>query len=172
MKITSHYAAVRAVTLGGATLTVGLMAGVFYAYSVSVNLGLLQQPDESYVSTMQQINERIQNPLFSASFFGAILFLLAATAAHFPRPQTRRFWLVASACALYMAGGFMVTVLANVPLNEALARVSLDAPTDELARARSVYEGAWNFWNGVRAVFSFLAFAALVGACLMRERPR
>jgi len=172
MKTTSHHVAVRAVTLGGATLTVGLMAGVFYAYSVSVNLGLLQQPDESYVSTMQQINERIQNPLFSASFFGAILFLLAATAAHFPRPQTRRFWLVASACALYMVGAFGVTVLASVPLNEALARVSLDAPPDELARARSAFQDPWNFWNGVRSASSFLAFAALVGACLMRERPR
>ncbi|MBA2713222.1 MAG: hypothetical protein H0U55_06670, partial [Rubrobacteraceae bacterium] len=61
----------RAITLGLATLSTGLVAGVFYAYSVSVNLGLAAQPDESYVATMQAINERIQNPLFFASFFGA-----------------------------------------------------------------------------------------------------
>jgi hypothetical protein len=39
-------------------------------------------------------------------------------------------------------------------------------------RARDAYEGPWNFWNGVRTVFSFLAFVVLVGACLLREDRR
>jgi uncharacterized membrane protein len=43
------------------------------------------------------------------------------------------------------------------------------ASPGELARARAAYEGVWNFWNGVRTVFSILAFLALVGACLLRE---
>ena len=47
--------AVRALTLAGATLTTGLVAGTFYAYAVSVNLGLAAQPDASYVATMQAI---------------------------------------------------------------------------------------------------------------------
>jgi len=54
-----------------------------------------------------------------------------------------------------------------VPLNEELALVATDAPADELARARTSYEGPWNFWNGVRGLFSVLAFAALIGACLL-----
>ncbi len=40
----------RALTLAGATLSTGLAAGVFYAYAVSVNLGLAIQPDASYVA--------------------------------------------------------------------------------------------------------------------------
>ena len=43
------------------------------------------------------------------------------------------------------------------------------ASPGELARVRAAYEGPWNFWNGVRTVFSILAFLALVGACLLRE---
>ena len=82
----------RALTLAGATLTTGLAAGVFYAYAVSVNLSLATQPDASYVATMQAINERIENPLFFASFFGALLLLLATFAVHFPRPRSGRFW--------------------------------------------------------------------------------
>jgi uncharacterized membrane protein len=159
----------RALTLAGATLTTGLAAGVFYAYAVSVNLGLATQPDASYVATMQAINERIENPLFFASFFGALLLLLATFAVHFPRPRSGRFWLVALACLLYVGGGFLLTVFVNVPLNEQLASVATDASPGELARARVAYEGPWNFWNGVRTVFSFLAFVALVGACLLRE---
>jgi uncharacterized membrane protein len=37
--------AFRALALAGATLTTGLIAGVFYAYAVFVNLGLAAQPD-------------------------------------------------------------------------------------------------------------------------------
>ncbi len=164
--------AIRALTLAGATLTTGLIAGVFYAYAVSVNLGLAAQPDASYVATMQAINERIQNPLFFLSFFGAALFLLAALATHYRRSRSGRFRLVALACALYVGGGFLLTVVANVPLNEELARVSADASASELARARAGYEGPWDFWNSVRTVFSILAFVTLVGACLLREDRR
>jgi uncharacterized membrane protein len=161
--------AVRTLTLGLATLATGLVAGVFYAYAVSVNLGLAAQPDASYVATMQAINERIENPVFFASFFGAVLFLLATLAAHIPRPRSGRFWLVALACALYIGGGFLLTAFVNVPLNEELARVAANASSDELAGARTAYEGPWNFWNGVRTVFTSMAFLALIGACLLRQ---
>ena len=163
--------AIRTLTLGLATLATGLVAGVFYAYAVSVNLGLAAQPDASYVATMQAINERIENPVFFLSFFGAVLFLLAALAVHLPKPRSSRFWLIALASALYVVGGFLLTVVVNVPLNEELARVA-DASAGELARARAGYEGPWNFWNGVRAVLSSLAFVVLVGACLLREDRR
>jgi uncharacterized membrane protein len=166
---TALWPAVRALTLAGATLTTSLIAGVFYAYAVSVNLGLAAQPDAVYVAAMQAINERIQNPVFFLSFFGAVLFLLAALGAHSPRPRSGRFWLVALASALYIGGGFLLTVFVNVPLNEQLAGVAADASAVELARARAGYEGVWNFWNGVRTVFSSLAFLALVGACLLKE---
>jgi len=169
---TALWSAVRALTLAGATLTTGLIAGVFYAYAVSVNLGLAAQPDASYVAVMQAINERIQNPLFFASFFGAVLFLMAALVVYSPRPRSGRFWLIALACVLYVGGGFLLTVFVNVPLNEELARVAADASAGELARARAGYEDPWSFWNGVRAVFASLAFLALVCACLLREDRR
>ena len=166
---TALWPAARALTLAGATFTTGLIAGVFYAYAVSVNLGLAAQPDAAYVAAMQAINERIQNPVFFLSFFGAVLSLLAALAALSLRPHSGRFWLVALASALYIGGGFLLTVFVNVPLNEQLAGVAADASPGDLASARAGYEGVWNFWNGMRTVFSSLAFLALVGACLVRE---
>ena len=161
---------VRILTLAGATLTTGLIAGVFYSYAFSVNLGLASQPDASYIATMQTINERIQNPVFFLSFFGTLLFSPVALALHYPlRRRSGRFWLIALACGLYIGGGFLLTAFVNVPMNEELARIPLDAPAGELARARTAYEGPWNFWNGVRTVFSFLSFTALVGACLLQD---
>ncbi len=64
----------------------------------------------------------------------------------------------------------MVTFLINVPMNEELARVSVgEVGPATLAQVRAQYEGSWNFWNGVRTVFSSLAFVALIGACLSRS---
>ena len=163
---------IRGLTLICAVLTTGLMAGVFYAYAGSVDLGLAEQPDASYVATMNEINERIQNPLFFLGFFGAVLFPVAALVAHLPRRRTGRFRLIVLACVLYVGGSFLVTVLANVPLNEDMGRVASDAPASELARARAAYEEPWNFWNGVRGLFSVAAFVALIGACLLREDPK
>ena len=158
---------VRALMLGGATLTTGLVAGVFYAYSVSVDLGLAAQSDASYVATMQEINERIQNPLFFASFFGAVLFLLAALVLHLPRLRSGCFLLISLACLLYIGGGFLLTALINVPMNDQLAAVDPDAPARVLSQARDAYEGPWDFWNRIRTIFSTLSFVVLIGACLL-----
>ena len=137
---------VRALTLACATLTTGLVAGVYYAFAVSVNLGLAPQPDASYRSL----------PARGALPAAPLGPLLAG-----------RFGL-----GLYIGGSFLLTSFVSVPMNNQLAAVDLDAPARVLADARDAYEGPWEFWNGVRAVFSVLAFLALIGACLLREDRR
>jgi len=163
---------IRALLLGGATLATGLVAGVFYAYSVSVDPGLAAQSDASYVATMQEINERIQNPLFFASFFGAVLLPLAALVVHLPRLRSGRFLLISLACLFYIGGGFLLTAFVNVPMNDQLATVDPEAPARILSRAREAYEGPWDFWNGVRTIFSTLSFVALTAACLLAPGRR
>jgi uncharacterized membrane protein len=158
----------RPLSLGTATLTTGLISGFFYAYACSVTLGLALLPDEQYIEAMQAINATVRNGVFAFSFFGAVLSLLLALAVHLPRLRTRRFVLMALAAVLYIGGGFMVTFLVNVPMNEELARVGEVGPA-ALAQARAEYEGPWNLWNGVRTIFSSLAFLALIGACLSRS---
>jgi uncharacterized membrane protein len=158
----------RFLTLTLATLTTGLIAGFFYAYACSVTLGLALLPDEQYVEAMQAINATVRNGVFAFSFFGAVLSLLLALAVHLPWLRSRRLLLIALAAVLYIGGGFMVTFLVHVPMNEELSRVGEAAPS-ALAQVRAEYEGPWNFWNGVRTVFSSLALLALIGACLSRS---
>jgi uncharacterized membrane protein len=117
---------------------------------------------------MQAINATVRNGVFAFSFFGAGLSLLLAVAVHTPRLRSRRFLLIALAAMLYIGGGFMVTFLVNVPMNEELARVGEVGPA-ALAQVRAEYVGPWNFWNGVRTVFSSLALLGLIGACLSRS---
>ncbi len=162
---------IRLLALSAAILTTGLISGFFYAYACSVSLGLALLPDEQYIEAMQAINATVRNGVFAFSFFGAVFSLLVALALHSTRPRSRRFILVALAAMLYIGGGFMVTFLVNVPMNEELAQVgeTVFADPETLAQVRAEYEGPWNFWNGVRTVFSSLAFLALIGACLSRS---
>ena len=166
--VSSVSSVVRPTVLTLAVLATGLISGFFYAYACSVTLGLALLPDEQYIEEMQAINATVRNGVFAFSFFGAVLFLLLALAVHLSRLRSRRFLLLAVAAVFYIGGGFMVTFLVNVPMNEELARVGEAAPAT-LARVRAEYEGPWNFWNAVRTVFSSLSFLALIGACLSRS---
>ena len=157
------------VVLGGATLTTGLIAGFFYAYTSSVTRGLALLPDERYIGAMQAINATVRNGVFAFSFFGAVAFLVLAVVVHAPRFRTWRFALISLAFLLYVGGGFALTLGVNVPMNEELATVSSNSSPEVLERAREAYEGPWNFWNGVRTVFSSLALLALIGACFSRR---
>jgi uncharacterized membrane protein len=159
----------RLLTLAGATLTTGLVSGFFYAYACSVALGLRLLPDAQYVEAMQAINATVRNGVFAFSFFGAVLFLVLALVVHAPRLRSRRFMLITLAAVLYIGGGFMLTFLVNVPMNQELALVSSEAAPATLAQIRAEYEGPRNFWNGVHTVFSSLALFALIGACLSRS---
>ena len=52
------------------TLLTGLIAGLFYCWSISVTKGLALLPDREYLLAFQQLNRAILNPLFLTAFMG------------------------------------------------------------------------------------------------------
>src|SRR5206468_9628718 len=73
--------------------TTALIAGLFYAYSCSVNAGLGKLSDAAYLAAMQSINREILNPLFFMSFMGTLLLLPVCTWVHYSKPVSLRFYL-------------------------------------------------------------------------------
>ncbi len=55
--------------------TTALIAGLFYAWSCSVTLGLARLPDTVYIAFMQATNKAILNPVFFISFIGTAILL-------------------------------------------------------------------------------------------------
>jgi uncharacterized membrane protein len=142
-----------------------LMAGLFYAFSCSVNLGLARLSNAEYVSAMQSINRAVRNPIFFAAFFGAPMLLPLSTFLHYG--QSMRFRFLLAATVIYLVGVFGVTVFGNIPLNNALDRFNLEAATEEeTALPRANFEMRWNNLNTIRTVSSTLAVILLVIACL------
>lgn len=144
-------------------LLMGAIAGFFYAYWCSVMIGLDAAGPEAATAAMQGINRTVRNPMFAPAFFGPLLVLpMAAVAALLTGGRTAALWL-AAAFVIYGAGGFLLTALVNVPMNNAFASA---APS-----AWPAYAEAWAFWNGVRTILSFVALAA-VGFAILADRPR
>lgn len=147
-----------------ATLT-ALVAGLFFAWSVSITLGLLRVSDSQYVSVMQSTNRAIQNPIFFAAFFGAQIFLIVSL--FFFYSQANRFWLLLAAAVIYTIGVMGVTIFGNVPMNNSLDAFDLQsASQEEISTTRKNYEGRWNALNNVRTVSSTVAIILVIIACL------
>ncbi|AUD01072.1 anthrone oxygenase family protein [Spirosoma pollinicola] len=156
--------------LACATLTTALMAGLFYAYSCSVNPGLNRLPDTAYLMAMQSINKAIQNPVFFVSFLGTPILLLYSTWLHYGSPVTARFWLLVGATLVYLIGALGVTVLGNIPLNNGLDAFSIQtASLEEIAAQRQKFEGPWGSWHLIRTIASISTLILLILACLNRE---
>jgi uncharacterized membrane protein len=147
--------------------TTALMAGLFYAFSCSVNLGLARLSNVEYISAMQSTNRAIQNPIFFAAFFCAPILLPLSVLLHYGQPLTMRFWFLLAATIIYLIGIFGVTIFGNFPLNNTLDRFDLQAASEvKLAVQREGFEKRWNNLNMIRTVSSTLAVILVVMACL------
>jgi uncharacterized membrane protein len=138
-------------------LATGLMAGLFYAYSVSVIWGLGRADPRAAIDSMNGISVAILNPLFLTIFMGVPV--LAASAAYFfwQAGQPVATWMFAGSAIVYTLGTFAVTMGVNVPMNEALGTVKI--PQD-ISAAREIWNGyasGWMPWNHLRAVAATLS---------------
>ncbi|QKW51628.1 DUF1772 domain-containing protein [Streptomyces buecherae] len=158
------------VALLAATLTTGLMAGLFAAFSYAVMPGLGGSSDRTFVEAMQKINASILNGWFMFCFLGGIAFTALALALSLRSGADRAAlpWIIAG-LVLYLAM-FVITSGVNVPLNDQLAKAGDPARIADLAAARRDFEARWVTWNTVRAVTNIAAFAVLAWALILHGR--
>ncbi|GAA1662048.1 anthrone oxygenase family protein [Fodinicola feengrottensis] len=159
----------RVLSLIAATLTTGLIAGLFYGFCCAVMPGLAASSDRTFIETMQNINVAILNGWFFLTFMGALLTAIVAAALHMGGSGWRVFpWILAA--VLFYLVTFVVTIAANVPLNDALMAAGDPAKIGDLAAVRHAFENAWLGWNLVRALTNTAAFGCLAWALVMAGR--
>jgi uncharacterized membrane protein len=152
--------------LGAATVTTGLSAGTFFVFACAVMSALAPSGDRVYIEVMQNINDAIQNPLFFLVFFGAPL--LTAVSARQSRTAPYRRWIHAGLAAHVLA--LLVTVVANIPLNNALAAAGTPARIADPDAVCTHFKHVWVIWNVIRALLTTLALACLCRVLLLRGR--
>lgn len=137
----------------------GLVGGIFFAFSTFVMKALDRLPPAQGIAAMQSINVTVINPLFMTAFFGtaaACVILVIFSLLGWHRPGAV-FNFVGS--LLYLFGTILVTIVFNVPRNEALAAV--DPASAEGARLWAGYLTGWTVWNHVRTAAALAAAASL-----------
>ncbi|MFG2622066.1 DUF1772 domain-containing protein [Streptomyces sp. NPDC048507] len=152
---------VRFVSLIAATVTMGLVSGLFYGFTVAVMPGLRGAGDRTVVEVMQRINVAILNGWFLAGYVGSLLLTGLALALHVPaggRSVLAPLIGAFAACVLAMA----VTGRVNIPLNNALAAAG---PADRIAdpaAVRRAFERPWvraNLWRTLLSTASTVLLA-------------
>ncbi|HEY3046723.1 MAG TPA: anthrone oxygenase family protein [Polaromonas sp.] len=142
-----------------AALGSGLVAGVFFAFSAFVMKALSRLPPDQGMAAMQSINVAVLNPWFMLAFLGtAAACVLALIASLLRWHESGAVYLFAGS-TLYLVGCLLVTIMFNVPRNEALA--SAVPTTPEGASLWAGYVRSWTAWNHVRTAASLAAAALL-----------
>lgn len=159
-----HIAAMRILFLMTlvSALGCGLMAGVFFAFSASIMRALGRLPPAQGIAAMQSINVAVINPLFMAAFLGtaaacAVVGVWSLLTWDEPGAGYRL-----AGTLLYLVGTFLVTLVFNVPRNNALA--AADPASAEGARVWADYLVTWTAWNHARTAAALAAAAVLTRA--------
>lgn len=155
--------------LGAATIGTGLIAELFFDWSVSIMPALAQADDRTFVIVLQQTTTTMESsPLFLLTFMGAPLLtgigaaLLRRSGA---RPASR--WVLS---ALALSGvAFLVTMGVHMPLNETVVSAGDPDVVADVAALRHDVEGPWVTAHLFRTLAATAAVACMCRALWLRR---
>ena len=141
------------------TLAYALLGGVFLAFSDFIMRSLAHTGGVGGIDAMQVINREVFRWVFMVLFLGMAaisVFILIYGALHLTDGAGV---LITLGALIYLTGCFAVTIIFNVPMNEALARMDLSADATQ-DYWTNTYLPRWTMWNTVRTLACALAAAA------------
>jgi uncharacterized membrane protein len=142
-----------------AVVTGAASGGVYLAFSAMVLPALRRGEPSAAVRVMQRVNVAAVRAGFMLVFFGAGLAGIALVIAEMVLTGTVH--PLRGAGAALLDASVLLTILVNVPRNNALARA------DATADAWRSFERVWSPANAVRGWLSALGAAAIVASLLL-----
>lgn len=157
--------AIVAVTFAAA-IGCGLVAGIFFAFSSFVMGALGRIPPDQGINAMQSINVVVINRSFFLAFFGTAALCLGLFAGAWFWRSVPAGKLLLLGSVVYLIGTIGVTIVFNVPLNNALAAVV--PSSTEGATLWAHYLDRWTMWNTVRTVAPTVSMALFIAALMSK----
>ena len=148
-----------------ATLFCSLIAGFVFAFASVAMTGIGQLNDREFIRAFQVIDRMIQNrqPIFMLVWVGSALAIVAAVLLGFGQLDGVDRLLLVAAGLIYVFGVQVPTITVNVPLNNQLQTLEVEAMDETaLAEARSDFEPRWNRWNTIRTVLAIVTSTLLM----------
>ncbi|MCP3409340.1 DUF1772 domain-containing protein [Bradyrhizobium sp. CCGB01] len=140
----------------------GLMAGIYFAFSTFIMTALGRLDQAAGIAAMNAINVDIVRSLFMPLFLGTTVAGAALVVMGVLRISEPGAVSMIAGGGLYVVGMFVVTMVFNVPLNNALAAIQPSAP--EAGVVWATYLKDWVVLNHVRTVASVVSTALCIAA--------
>ncbi len=151
-------------------LSIGAIFGFFYAWVCSTMWGLDAADPRVAITAMQAMNASVRNAVFFPAFFLTPVFLAVTAVIAWSRTRSLSAFLFGTSAVIYLLGAFLVTATINVPMNEALAQVSVPNNAEAARRIWQEYSEPWQIWNTARTIFSGIALL-LAGTAIFHLKP-
>lgn len=148
-----------------ATLLCSLVAGLLLAFAVVTMPGLRALDDPDFLRAFRAMDRVIQNndPVFMVVWVGSVVTLIATAVLGLGATSGSQQALVVVAAALYVLGVQLPTAAVNIPLNNRLQALAVDAlSVADSAAARADFESRWNRSNRMRTVLSTVVVLLLL----------
>ena len=148
-----------------ATFLCSLVAGFVFAFAFVVMPGIRTLNDREFIRAFQVIDRVIQNkqPIFILVWVGSVVALVTAAVLGIGQLDGTGRLLIIFVTLAYLFGVQLPTFTINVPLNNKLQALDVDAMNETMQKtARKDFEPRWILWNSIRT-----AIASLVSALLM-----
>ncbi|MFK0235494.1 anthrone oxygenase family protein [Streptomyces vinaceus] len=159
----------RLAVLIAATVLVGLTAGLFFAFDVSVMPALRRSDDRTLIQVMQRVNVAIVNGLFLTAFLGSLLLTALALVLHLASGAGSVAPPLIAALVAYVLQ-LVVTGRVNIPLNNALDRAGPVERIADPAAVRRAFESRWVPANHWRTLLCTIALGCLAWALVLSSR--
>lgn len=140
----------------------GVMAGVYFAFSIVVMPSFAALPARQAAEAMNKINDVIVRTVFLPIFFITTVWYAGWFFYSLVYWQGGRSFYIVGAALFYLLGMFAVTVFLNVPMNNTL-KVNADQDI-ELIQYWRVYLYRWTWVNHIRTVSCIASCALLTKA--------
>lgn len=153
------------VALVVATFLSSLVAGLLFVFAIVIMPGISRLTDREFIRAFQAMDGIIQDnqPLFILVWVGsAVAVIVAALLGLGQLDGPVRVLMLLTALA-YVVGVQLPTIAVNVPLNNRLQTLNVDALDATTQRtARSDFEPRWVRWNAVRTIIASLTSAGFI----------
>jgi len=148
-----------------ATFLCSLVAGFLFAFALVTMPGIRSLNDREFIRAFQVMDRVIQNnqPIFVLVWVGSVVALVTSAVLGIWQLDGAGRLLIIFAALAYLLGVQLPTVTINIPLNNKLQTLDVDAINETTQKpARKDFEPRWNLWNSFRAAFASLASALLI----------
>ncbi|MDG4864421.1 DUF1772 domain-containing protein, partial [Streptomyces sp. T-3] len=155
--------------LVAAAVMMGLLAGLFFTFDLSIMPGLKRLDDVQYLTAMQNFNDLIDNSgPFGMVFVAAFVVIVWAAVIEYRRGRKKVALWAGIAGGLYLVA-LLITFSVNIPLNMELADLGDPAKAKDLSIVDK-FKGIWSATNIVRTILCTAAVGCVAHALKLHGR--